>query len=116
MRTLTKEHGIFLIVDEVQTGVGATGTFWAHEKWNLDSPPDFVTFSFVLSSFALRELILESLQQEDAGSRVLPRPLDPRIPPLPKVRLVTHPALPADSRTATTRGWETPYAPSRPAR
>ncbi|GAA6013661.1 hypothetical protein JCM8202_000767 [Rhodotorula sphaerocarpa] len=45
LRTVTKEHGVFLIVDEVQTGVGATGAFWAHEKWNLDTPPDFVTFS-----------------------------------------------------------------------
>lgn len=34
-----------MIVDEVQTGVGATGKFWAHEYWNLPSPPDFVTFS-----------------------------------------------------------------------
>ncbi|GAA5934965.1 4-aminobutyrate transaminase [Sporobolomyces koalae] len=45
LRTITREHGVFLIVDEVQTGVGATGTFWAHEKWNLQHPPDFVTFS-----------------------------------------------------------------------
>jgi len=34
-----------MIVDEVQTGVGATGTFWAHEKWDLPIPPDMVTFS-----------------------------------------------------------------------
>ncbi|GAA5932625.1 hypothetical protein JCM1841_000315 [Sporobolomyces salmonicolor] len=45
LRTLTKEHGVFLIVDEVQTGVGATGSFWAHDKWDLRDPPDFVTFS-----------------------------------------------------------------------
>ncbi|GAA5903431.1 4-aminobutyrate transaminase [Sporobolomyces salmoneus] len=45
LRTITREHGVYLIVDEVQTGVGATGTFWAHEKWNLHHPPDFVTFS-----------------------------------------------------------------------
>ncbi|GAA5975502.1 hypothetical protein JCM5350_002633 [Sporobolomyces pararoseus] len=45
LRTITREHGVYLIVDEVQTGVGATGTFWAHEKWNLQHPPDFVTFS-----------------------------------------------------------------------
>ncbi|KAL8286893.1 hypothetical protein RQP46_003899 [Phenoliferia psychrophenolica] len=45
LRTITKEHGVFLIVDEVQTGVGATGSFWAHDKWNLNTPPDFVTFS-----------------------------------------------------------------------
>ena len=40
-----QKHGVYLIVDEVQTGVGATGHFWAHEKWNLDTPPDFVTYS-----------------------------------------------------------------------
>ncbi|KAH9451398.1 hypothetical protein Pst134EB_018868 [Puccinia striiformis f. sp. tritici] len=27
------------------TGVAATGHFWAHEKWGLETPPDFVTFS-----------------------------------------------------------------------
>jgi 4-aminobutyrate aminotransferase/(S)-3-amino-2-methylpropionate transaminase len=45
LRQLTKEHDILYIVDEVQTGVGATGKFWAHEHWNLTSPPDMVTFS-----------------------------------------------------------------------
>jgi len=47
LRKITKENGVSLIVDEVQTGVGATGTFWAHEKWGLkaEDAPDFVTFS-----------------------------------------------------------------------
>ncbi|KAI9147093.1 4-aminobutyrate aminotransferase [Paramyrothecium foliicola] len=45
LRALTKKHNILLIVDEVQTGVGASGKFWAHEHWNLSSPPDIVTFS-----------------------------------------------------------------------
>lgn len=45
LRDLTKKHNVLLIVDEVQTGVGATGKFWAHEHWNLSSPPDIVTFS-----------------------------------------------------------------------
>ncbi|KAK0529671.1 4-aminobutyrate transaminase [Tilletia horrida] len=45
LREVTKRMGVFFIVDEVQTGVGATGTFWAHEKWNLEIPPDFVVFS-----------------------------------------------------------------------
>ncbi|KAF2128904.1 4-aminobutyrate aminotransferase [Dothidotthia symphoricarpi CBS 119687] len=45
LRALTKKHDILFIVDEVQTGVGATGKFWAHEHWNLTSPPDMVTFS-----------------------------------------------------------------------
>lgn len=47
LREITKERGVFFICDEVQTGVGATGAFWAHEKWGLgsDNPPDFVTYS-----------------------------------------------------------------------
>ena len=45
LRKLTKDIGIFMILDEVHTGVAATGKFWAHEYWNLESPPDFVTFS-----------------------------------------------------------------------
>ena len=45
LRNLTQKHNILFIVDEVQTGIGATGKFWAHEHWNLSSPPDLVTFS-----------------------------------------------------------------------
>jgi 4-aminobutyrate aminotransferase/(S)-3-amino-2-methylpropionate transaminase len=45
LRALTKKHNVLFIVDEVQTGVGATGKFWAHEHWNLPTPPDMVTFS-----------------------------------------------------------------------
>ncbi|KAI9683905.1 MAG: 4-aminobutyrate transaminase [Trizodia sp. TS-e1964] len=45
LRALTQKHNVLLIVDEVQTGVGSTGKFWAHEHWNLSDPPDMVTFS-----------------------------------------------------------------------
>ncbi|KAJ1922429.1 4-aminobutyrate transaminase [Tieghemiomyces parasiticus] len=47
LRDLTRRLDVLLIVDEVQTGVGATGTFWAHEQWGLDAAdaPDAVTFS-----------------------------------------------------------------------
>jgi 4-aminobutyrate aminotransferase/(S)-3-amino-2-methylpropionate transaminase len=45
LQAITKKHGITLIVDEVQTGFGATGRFWAHEHWGLPSPADIVTFS-----------------------------------------------------------------------
>lgn len=45
LRAITKRHGVALIVDEVQTGVGATGKFWGHEHWNLTDTPDIVTFS-----------------------------------------------------------------------
>ncbi|KAF9732198.1 hypothetical protein PMIN06_011670 [Paraphaeosphaeria minitans] len=45
LREITKKHNVLFIVDEVQTGVGATGQFWAHHHWNLSTPPDMVTFS-----------------------------------------------------------------------
>lgn len=45
LREITKKKDVLMIVDEVQTGVGATGKFWAHEHWGLETPPDMVTFS-----------------------------------------------------------------------
>ena len=40
---LLKERGILLIVDEVQTGVGRTGRFFASHHWSLD--PDVITLA-----------------------------------------------------------------------
>lgn len=34
-----------LIIDEVQTGLGATGRIWAHEHFNLKEAPDVMTFA-----------------------------------------------------------------------
>ncbi|ODV58753.1 4-aminobutyrate aminotransferase [Ascoidea rubescens DSM 1968] len=46
LRKLTKAYEILLIVDEVQTGVGASGKFWCHEHlFDPNDPPDIVTFS-----------------------------------------------------------------------
>lgn len=45
LQRIAKEFNALLIVDEVQTGCGSTGKFWAHEHWGLDEPPDIVTFS-----------------------------------------------------------------------
>lgn len=39
------QHDAALLIDEVQTGGGPTGKMWCHEHFNLDSPPDLVTFS-----------------------------------------------------------------------
>ena len=39
------QYDIALIMDEVQTGCGPTGKFWAHEHFNLTDSPDIVTFS-----------------------------------------------------------------------
>lgn len=43
MRQITAERGIPLIVDEVQTGVGRTGTFWAVERSGI--VPDVMVLS-----------------------------------------------------------------------
>lgn len=39
------QHGCAFHVDEVQTGGGATGKYWAHEHWGMDDPADIVSFS-----------------------------------------------------------------------
>jgi 4-aminobutyrate aminotransferase / (S)-3-amino-2-methylpropionate transaminase len=33
------------LIDEVQTGLGATGKLWAHEYFNLPHSPDLMTFA-----------------------------------------------------------------------
>ncbi|XP_060757094.1 4-aminobutyrate aminotransferase, mitochondrial [Neoarius graeffei] len=45
LRSIARKHGCAFHVDEVQTGCGATGKFWAHEHWGMDDPADIVTFS-----------------------------------------------------------------------
>lgn len=45
LRQIAKENGVTFIVDEVQTGGGPTGKFWAFEHWDLADPPDIVTFA-----------------------------------------------------------------------
>nr|CAH7737123.1 unnamed protein product [Callosobruchus chinensis] len=45
LQKIAKKNGASLLIDEVQTGAGATGKMWCHEHFNLPSPPDVVTFS-----------------------------------------------------------------------
>ncbi len=44
LRELADENDVLLIYDEVQTGVGATGRFWAHEHFGPQALPDLVAF------------------------------------------------------------------------
>ena len=41
LRTLADKHGVLLIADEVQTGAGRTGTWFASEQWGV--APDLIT-------------------------------------------------------------------------
>lgn len=47
LRQLCRRLDTYFIVDEVQTGGGATGRLWASDHWGLSAAdaPDFVTFS-----------------------------------------------------------------------
>uniref|UniRef100_A0A673UNP1 4-aminobutyrate aminotransferase, mitochondrial n=1 Tax=Suricata suricatta TaxID=37032 RepID=A0A673UNP1_SURSU len=45
LRDVSRKHGCAFLVDEVQTGGGCTGKFWAHEHWGLADPADVMTFS-----------------------------------------------------------------------
>ena len=42
LRTFTRERGLLLILDEVMTGGGRTGPFWAWERYGEDAAPDLL--------------------------------------------------------------------------
>jgi acetylornithine/succinyldiaminopimelate/putrescine aminotransferase len=44
---LCRDHGALLAIDEVQTGLGRTGSFFAFDQWNVE--PDLVTVAKALS-------------------------------------------------------------------
>ncbi|KAJ3642733.1 hypothetical protein Zmor_025491 [Zophobas morio] len=45
LQKIAKKYNAYFLIDEVQTGGGPTGKFWCHEYFNLETPPDVVTFS-----------------------------------------------------------------------
>lgn len=47
LRALCNEHKLLLIFDEVQTGMGRTGTWYAHDHWGVT--PDVVTLAKALA-------------------------------------------------------------------
>ena len=62
IRKATKDHGVLLIADEVQTGLGRTGKLWGVEHWGVE--PDIIAIAkslgggvMPISSFASTEEI-----------------------------------------------------------
>jgi diaminobutyrate-2-oxoglutarate transaminase len=69
VRTLTTELGIPLIVDEVQTGCGRTGTWFAFEQYGIE--PDVIVASKALSGIGLPVAVIlydRSLDQWSPGA------------------------------------------------
>jgi len=48
LRELTSRHGILLVFDEVQSGMGRTGKLWAHQHWDVE--PDIICSAKGLAS------------------------------------------------------------------
>ena len=46
-QALCRKHGTMFVCDEVQSGLGRTGKWWAHEHWGLE--PDIMTLAKSLS-------------------------------------------------------------------
>ena len=45
LQQIAQKNKIMFLIDEVQTGLGATGRLWAHEHFNLPSSPNMVSFA-----------------------------------------------------------------------
>ena len=71
LREITRQHGILLVADEVQTGFGRTGAMFAVQHWDVE--PDIVVIAkgiasgLPLSGLIARREILEKLQPGTHG-------------------------------------------------
>ena len=59
LRERADRHGILLIMDEVQTGVGRTGKFWGHQHFEV-KPDVLITAKGVASGFPLSAIAASS--------------------------------------------------------
>ena len=79
LRKLCDDHGILLIADEVQSGAGRTGTFFAMEQMGVDA--DLVTFAksiaggFPLSGVTGRATVMDSVGAGGLGGTYAGNPL-----------------------------------------
>jgi predicted acetylornithine/succinylornithine family transaminase len=79
LRDLCDEHSALLIFDEVQCGMGRTGTLWAHEAY--DVTPDMMTLAKPLASglpigaTLATEAVAAVMQPGDHGSTFAAGPL-----------------------------------------
>ncbi|MBC8101630.1 MAG: acetylornithine transaminase [Cytophagales bacterium] len=78
-RELADQHGALLIFDEVQTGVGRTGTLWAYQRYGI--VPDIMTLAkglgggIPIGACLARGAAAETLKPGDHGSTFAGNPL-----------------------------------------
>jgi acetylornithine/N-succinyldiaminopimelate aminotransferase len=76
---LRDKYGFLICMDEIQTGIGRTGKFWAYEHYHIQ--PDIVTFAkaigggLPLGGFLVQPELTEVLQRGDHGSTFGGNPL-----------------------------------------
>lgn len=79
LRTLCDAHGATLIFDEIQCGVGRTGTLWGHEASGVT--PDIMTLAKPLAgglpigAILVKQSIADAMQPGDHGSTFAGGPL-----------------------------------------
>jgi len=72
IKRICEEHGILLIADEIQTGIGRTGAWFAMEHWGV--VPDIVTTAkalgagFPISGITGRQEVMDSIHPGGVGS------------------------------------------------
>jgi acetylornithine/N-succinyldiaminopimelate aminotransferase len=79
LRRICDERGVILICDEIQTGMGRTGKWFACEHWGVS--PDIITMAkalgggFPIGSFGAREGVMASFSAGDHASTFGGNPL-----------------------------------------
>ena len=72
MQALCHQYDVLLIIDEVQTGIGRTGTMFAYQQFGLT--PDIITLAkglgggLPIGAFVLGEKVQDTLGKSDHGS------------------------------------------------
>jgi predicted acetylornithine/succinylornithine family transaminase len=79
VREICNEHGILLILDEIQTGMGRTGKLFAYEHFNIK--PDIITLAkglgggVAIGAILAKDTVASSFQQGTHGSTFGGNPL-----------------------------------------
>ena len=79
LRELTKKYGILFVADEIQSGIGRTGKFFAIENWNIE--PDIICLAkslaagLPLSAVIAKKELTDSLPGGSIGGTYVGNPI-----------------------------------------